>query len=264
VEFGACGRRDAQLFSGDAATWYPFDLSTAANPLMTVDEFLAWAEGRDGRWELHDGEFVAIAPQSLAHLDTKHEVVTALKSAIRRAQAPCHAVPDGATVRIAAGAAFEPAALVYCGPRLPPDAIEIPGPVIVVEVVSEGTAARDHGPKLAGYFSLPSVAHYLILDADNRMAIHHKRGLGDVIETRILKEGQLRLDPPGLGIPVQDLLAQRTLLPTACRRITVSAISAGDKNLDFQKNNGMMITFPEDRLVPTCPLRSPARLPANR
>src|SRR5580658_7504424 len=79
--------------------------------------------------------------------------------------------------------------------------------IIVVEVLSEGTAARDHGVKLAGYFSLQSVAHYLILDADNRMAIHHKRGLGDMIETRILKQGRLRLDPPGLEIPVEDLFA---------------------------------------------------------
>lgn len=146
-------------------------------------------------------------------MDAKYEVVTALKSAIRRANAPCHAVPDGATVRIAARTAFEPDALVYCGPRLPPDAIEIPEPIIVVEVLSEGTAARDHGPKLAGYFSLQSVAHYLILDADNRMAIHHKRGLGDVIETRILKEGRLRLDPPGLEIPVQDLFAPTYFAP---------------------------------------------------
>jgi Uma2 family endonuclease len=251
--------RDGSKGRGNLAT-----MSTVAKALMNVDEFLAWAEGRDGRWELQDGELVAMAPQRLAHLETKAAALNALGSAIRRAKAPCHAVPDGATVRIAARTAFEPDALVYCGPRLPPSSIEIPEPVIVVEVLSEGTAARDHGVKLAGYFSLQSVAHYLILDADNRMAIHHKRGLGDVIETRILKEGQLRLDPPGLGIPVQDLLAQRTLLPTACRRITVSAISAGDKNLDFQKNNGMMITFPEDRLVPTCPLRSPARLPAKR
>jgi Uma2 family endonuclease len=182
-------------------------MSTVAKPLMTVDEFLAWAEGRDGRWELQDGELVAMAPQRLAHIDTKYEVVTALKSAIRRAKAPCHAVADGATVRIAARTAFEPDALVYWGPRLPPDAIEIPEPLIVVEVLSEGTAARDHGVKLAGYFSLPSVAHYLILDADNHMAIHHKRGLGAVIETRILKECRLRLDPPGLEIPVQDLFA---------------------------------------------------------
>jgi Uma2 family endonuclease len=161
-------------------------MSTVAKPLMTVEEFLACAEGRDGRWELQDGELVAMAPERLVHAETKYEVIAALKAAIRRANAPCHAVPDGATVRIAARTAFEPDALVYCGPRLPPHTIEIPEPLIVVEVLSEGTAARDHGVKLAGYFSLPSVAHYLILDADNRTAIHHKRGPGDLIETRIL------------------------------------------------------------------------------
>jgi len=182
-------------------------MPTVAKPLMTVDEFLALAEGRDGRWELQDGELVAMAPERVAHLETKAEALIALRSAIRRANAPCHAVPDGATVRIAARTAFEPDALVYCGARLPPDSIEIPEPLIVVEVLSEGTAARDHGVKLAGYFSLISVAHYLILDPDNRMAIHHKRGPGDLIETRILKDGLLRLDPPGLEIPVQDMFA---------------------------------------------------------
>jgi Uma2 family endonuclease len=183
-------------------------MPTVATPLMTVDEFLAWAEGREGCWELQDGELVAMAPERVAHLETKAEAFMALRSAIRRANAPCHAVPDGATVRVAARTAFEPDALVYCGPRLPPHAIEIPEPLIVVEVLSEGTAARDHGVKLAGYFSLPSLTHYLILDADSRTAIHHKRGPGDLIETRILKDGQLRLDPPGLEIPVQDMFAR--------------------------------------------------------
>jgi Uma2 family endonuclease len=182
-------------------------MPTVVKPSMTIDDFLAWAEGRNGRWELQEGELVAIAPERVAHLETKAEALIALRSAIRRANAPCHAVPDGATVRIAARTAFEPDALVYCGPRLPPDAIEIPEPLIVVEVLSEGTGARDHGVKLAGYFSLMSVAHYLILDADNRTTIHHKRGPGDLIETRILKDGELRLDPPGLAIPVQDMFA---------------------------------------------------------
>jgi Uma2 family endonuclease len=105
-------------------------MSTVARPLMTVEQFLAWAEGRDGRWELQDGELVAMAPERQVHAETKYEVVAALKAAIRRANAPCHAVPDGATVRIAARTAFEPDALVYCGPRLPPDTIEIPEPLM--------------------------------------------------------------------------------------------------------------------------------------
>ena len=176
-----------------------------ATAQLTVDEFLSSAGRRDGRWELQDGVLVAMAPERAAHLETKAEALIALRSAIERAKAPCRAIPDGATVRISARTAFEPNALVYCGPRLPPDALEIAEPVIVVEVLSEGTAARDHGVKLAGYFSLPSVAHYLILDPESRVAIHHRRGQGEVIETRIFKDGVLTLDPPGLQIPVEDL-----------------------------------------------------------
>lgn len=93
----------------------------------------------------------------------------------------------------------------YCGPRLPPAAIEIPNPVIVVKVLSEGKAARDRGVKLVGYFSLPTVAHYLILDPERRTAVHHRRGQGDLIETRILTAGPLRLDQPGLELTVAEL-----------------------------------------------------------
>ena len=56
-----------------------------------------------------------------------------------------------------------------------------------------------------GYFSLPSLAHYLILDPERRVAIHHKRGQGDIIETRILSEGVVRLDPPGIEAPVAEM-----------------------------------------------------------
>jgi Uma2 family endonuclease len=117
--------------------------------------------------------------------------------------------PDGMTVRVDAGDAFQPDALVVCG-RLPaPEAVEIANPVIVVEVPSPATAARDHGAKLEGYFALPSVVHYLILDGDSHRAIHRRRGQGDVIETRILSEGVLRLDPPGLEVSVAELFAPR-------------------------------------------------------
>ncbi len=177
----------------------------AAQKLMTVDEFFAWAEGREGRWELFDGRLIAMSPERLTHAETKAEAWAALRHAIERTRAPCHAVPDGMTVRISARTAFEPDALVYCGDRLPPAGIEVPAPVIVVEVLSEGTASRDHGVKLEGYFSPPSLAHYLILDPDRRTAIHHKRGLGDVIETRIVTDGVLRLDPPGIEVSVAEL-----------------------------------------------------------
>ncbi len=47
-------------------------------------------------------------------------------------------------------------ALVVCGLRVSPNAIEIDNPVIVVEVLSPSTAAIDHGRKLSGYTKGPS------------------------------------------------------------------------------------------------------------
>jgi Uma2 family endonuclease len=72
-------------------------------------------------------------------------------------------------------------------------------------VLSPSSVARDHGVKLEGYFSLPSLAHYLILDADRRVVIHHARGRDGVIETRVLREGRLRLAPPGIEVAVDEL-----------------------------------------------------------
>ncbi len=174
---------------------------------MTVDEFLGWAAGRDGRWELLDGEVIEKTPERPAHTHTKLAAVEALKGAIRRAGAPYHVMRDTGIVRVSSSAAFEPDALVYPGPRLPAEALEVLEPVIVIEVLSDVTAARDHGLKLAGYFSVPSVAHYLILDPERRSAMHHERGEGGAIETRILTEGPVRLDPPGLALFVEEFFA---------------------------------------------------------
>jgi Uma2 family endonuclease len=115
-------------------------MSTALKQ-MTVDEFLLWAEGEEGRWELHNATL-------LVNL------------------------------------------------------------IVIVEVLSPSTAAIDHGRKLSGYFSLASVQHYLILDPERRVAIHHKRAAGEAIETRVLTGGVARLDPPGFEVAIEALFPQ--------------------------------------------------------
>jgi Uma2 family endonuclease len=87
---------------------------------------------------------------------------------------PCHLLGDGAGVRISRDVMHIPEALVYTGPELPDDAIEVPNPVILVEVVSPSTRKIDAALKLTGYFSLPSVHHYLIVDPEGPPVIHHR------------------------------------------------------------------------------------------
>jgi Uma2 family endonuclease len=187
-------------------------MSTALKQ-MTVDEFLLWAEGKEGRWELHDGVPVVISsaapvmmwPERAAHIRTKFSAAKALDGAVVTAGLPCEVFADGMAVRIDAGTIFEPDASVACGPRRPDETIAIDNPVIVVEVLSPSTAAIDHGRKLSGYFSILSVQHYLILDPERRVVIRHKRGSGDAIETRVLTGGDVRLDPPGFEVAVEAL-----------------------------------------------------------
>jgi hypothetical protein len=67
---------------------------------MTVDEFLVWAEGRPGRYELIGGEVVAQASERAKHWKIKLATHVALLDAVRAKGLDCHVVPDGATVRI--------------------------------------------------------------------------------------------------------------------------------------------------------------------
>jgi Uma2 family endonuclease len=179
---------------------------------MTTDEFLLWAERREGRWELHDGIPVmisdapaAMSPDRLIHTRTKGIAFLALTDSLKRGGLPCEAFTGGLVVELDAQTAFEPDASVVGGPRRSDDTIVISDPIIVVEVLSPSTAAMDHGRKLSGYFSLPSVEHYLILDPERRVVIHHKRGQGDAIETRVLSQGSAKLDPPGFAVAVEAM-----------------------------------------------------------
>ena len=176
---------------------------------FTADEFIAWAMDQPtGRFELDNGVVVAMAPERVSHALARGQAWLALRAAIAARGLPCQALPDGASVRIDDRTVYEPDALVRCGPPLPGDAIEAPDPVIVVEVISPSSRGIDAGVKLARYFSLPSVRHYLIVDTEKRIVIHHLRAEDGAMTTRILSDGPLALDPPGLVIEVGDIFSE--------------------------------------------------------
>ncbi len=109
------------------------------------------------------------------------------------------------TVRVSDDTAYEPDALVYCGPKLAPRATVVPNPVVLVEVLSPSTRRIDATVKLTDYFRLPSVMHYLIVNPEKPVVVHHARGEADTILTRIVTEGSITLDPPGLSLVLADI-----------------------------------------------------------
>lgn len=182
-------------------------MSTLPKQRMTVDEFLVWAGGRVGKYELHGGRIAELSPEPVRHIRAKQASFAALDRALRRAGIAGE-VLCGAAVRVADDAVYRPDVVVYCGEKLSGDTVEIPDPAIIVQVPSLISVGNDSIGKLPGYFSLPSVRHYLIVDPDKRVLVYYARGDDEFLATRILSSGSLKLDPPGLALSVEELFPE--------------------------------------------------------
>lgn len=181
---------------------------TMSEPLprsLDVEAFLEWAMSRSERYELVEGTPIAMAPERAAHARKKGAVYRALVEAIGAKGLDCEAFTDGMTVKIDDATAYEPDAVVHCGPPIAGDALLVTHPVIVVEVLSPSSRGRDAGAKLADYFRLPTVAHYLLVHAERPTVIHHARRERGEISTRILSEGVIALEPPGIELDLDRL-----------------------------------------------------------
>ena len=176
---------------------------------MTVDEFLRWSVRQErGRYELEGGRVVAMPSETIGHIKLKSRVYAAFDAAISRAGLGFYALSDGATVRVSRDRAYEPDALVAPLPSPPDDALEVTDPVIVVEVLSPtpASARRDLTTTVAGYALVASIQHYLVIDPGERLVFHYQR-VGELLAApQAPAEGVVHLDPPGLEVPVADLL----------------------------------------------------------
>ncbi len=177
-------------------------MSASKLPAMTADEFLAWAmeQPEGAHHELQDGAVVSMAPERSIHALTKLRIAFLLSQSIAAAGLECTVYPDGMAVRIDASTVLQPDAMLRCGPPLPDDAVVVTDPMVVVEVLSPSSGTQDRHDKLLAYFSLPAIRHYLIVDAQRRVAIHHARDEAGIIITRIIHDSAVTLDPPGIVI----------------------------------------------------------------
>ena len=175
---------------------------TMLEAALSADEFIDWSLRRDapGRFELFDGKVVPMAPERAGHAELKFLAARRLAEAVEQAGLACTVYGDGMAVRIGAGSVYEPDASVRCGARLSRDAVEMGDPVVVVEVVSPSSRSADTVRKLAGYFSVPSVRHYHILSTEDATLLHHERGVDGGIVTHIVRDGVVRLEPPGIVV----------------------------------------------------------------
>jgi Uma2 family endonuclease len=172
---------------------------------LSRSEFHRWAADQPrGRFGRVAGTPIAMAPERWVHARLKARIWRALDREIGASGLPCQAAPDGLAVEIDDDTDYQPHALVNCGDPIADGATAAPNPVVIVEVLSPRTESLDAGAKLADYFRLPSVQHYLLVRPLRREIIQHTRA-GERIETRIIRSDGVALDPPGIRLSLDDI-----------------------------------------------------------
>lgn len=120
---------------------------------MTLRQFLAWEERQPLRYEFDGFQPVAMTGGTAAHSAIQRNILHALTGRLRGK--PCQ--PYGNDLKIeVVGRARYPDAFVVCMPVAPRQTV-VTDPVVVFEVLSDGTANTDLVEKNAEYRATPSI-----------------------------------------------------------------------------------------------------------
>lgn len=180
---------------------------------LTVEEYLAFEERSPIKHEYHDGLLVAMSGAKRIHNRITRRVLVALDQHL--AGRPCEPFSSDMKVYIeAANRFFYPDVVVDCTEEPTDDGVYTTQTPLIVEVLSESTAAYDRGDKFAFYRELPELREYVLVDTASVAIDVFRRSDDGVwqILRRLGKGDVLRLESVGLELPVDVIYADSEAL----------------------------------------------------
>ncbi len=176
-------------------------MNVALRQPMTVDEFLAWEEGQELRYEFDGFQPVAMTGGTYEHDAIQVNLIRALAN--RLAGKPCRTHGNSIKIEVM-GRIRYPDAFVTCGP-IKRGATVLHDPVVIFEVLSKGTAHTDRMVKNREYASTASVRRYVMLEQGAIGATVFERVGGDWVGHIITDDAVLHMPEIGIEIPLSEL-----------------------------------------------------------
>jgi Uma2 family endonuclease len=170
---------------------------------MDKDAFLAWAQGREGRFELVERHVVMMVGGSKTHALIASQLMRALWARIDVKK--WVVLGSDLAVDVGPGSLRYPDAIVDSigGQR----ALVATGPVLIAEVLSSATL--DLGDKAAEYSRLTSLAAYLVLSQDEIKAWIYLKSSDQCPGPQVIFGASATIRVPALGIdlPLAEIYA---------------------------------------------------------
>jgi Uma2 family endonuclease len=183
-------------------------MQPAPNPRLNRDDYFRLEQEEDQRYEYLAGEVFAMAGGSERHALIGANTLAVLSNATR--ERPCRVYGSDMKLRIAAFDHFcYPDVLLLCeAGRRHERYVEAPS--LIVEVLSDTTAAYDRGLKFEHYRAIESLQYYLLLEQDRVHAEVFERlnaGAWKLVECSGL-EAAIQLPRLDLSLPLAEIYRQ--------------------------------------------------------
>ena len=150
----------------------------AAHPqrlYMTIEQYLAFDQASDTKYEYLDGEAIAMAGGSLNHNRLAGNMFFFLTQALGL-KGPCLTYNSDTRVLVSQKQYVYPDVTVSCeSTDHSSENDTLHSPHLVVEVISPGTEATDRGKKLNWYRSHPSIQEYMLINTRVQLVEIYRR-----------------------------------------------------------------------------------------
>lgn len=182
-------------------------MSATLREPVTIEEFLAWEERQELKYEFDGFGPVAVAGGTFAHAAIQRNLAIAVGG--RLLSKSCDFVGSDFKIEVS-GSVRYPDGMVVCTP-VPRDAKLIDDPVVIFEVLCPSTAGKDRILKNREYRATPSVRRYVFLEQDRIAATVFTRE-GDDWIGRLFGDGDaLAMPEIGITLPLAELYADLDL-----------------------------------------------------
>lgn len=182
--------------------------------VISPEEYLATERQALDKSEFFNGEIIPVAGATFNHNRINENLSIAIGTLLE--EATCQSFSSDMRVHLpATGLYAYPDIVIVCGePELLPGGFDnLLNPVVLIEVMSEGTEDYDRGRKFLRYRSIPSFQEYILIDSQ-RVAVEvwRKNDLGQWTLTEQPTDafGQFTIQTINLTLSLSKIYARTT------------------------------------------------------
>lgn len=179
-------------------------MNIALRKPWTQEQFFAWAEAQEGRYEFDGFQPVAMTGGNAGHDRITGNINAALRQRLRGT--PCSNHGPNLGVQTVGLKIRYPDALITCT-KFPPTVRLAPDVIIVFEVLSPGSGQFDRIVKVREYAAVPSIRRYVIVESSSvGLTVLQRESTTEAWRTTVLTSDDItRIPEIGIEIPVSEI-----------------------------------------------------------